>query len=290
MPTGIYRTIYDLVENKTILPQKKPTGQTALTEFIEDFDSWYSHPSWIIASLTINLVGSFFISVPVHSVYKTWETANSFMFWYIVMFYWVVIYSIITLSALRYIITIIWLNRMFKRFQVNVRVLHPDGAGGLSPLGKFSVKTGYIIGLYGIASIWAMATEPYSINLQFSGFTYNPIILIWQIFFICLSPIVFFAPIGAAHASMKKAKESFITQISNRFEADMLGLRKSLTSDESSLDERIKKIKQLQELHDIASKFPVWPFNAANLIRFFSAVLSPVVLGLIPTFVDFVVK
>jgi hypothetical protein len=104
--------------------------------------------------------------------------------------------------------------------------------------------------------------------------------------YLILAPIVFFAPIGAARSAMKDAKNEFILQIADQFEIETNNLKLFLAFDSDKLGKSLVKIEQLQKIHDIATKFPVWPFSTNNLIRFISSISSPFVLGVLSIIID----
>ena len=97
--------------------------------------------------------------IPEQRNFISWQTANNIVFWYHELF-WYIAFSIGAVALLKVSITLYWFNRIFVEFKADVRVLHPDMAGGLSPLGNFSVKIGYMIGIFGftfVMVIWSQS-------------------------------------------------------------------------------------------------------------------------------------
>jgi hypothetical protein len=96
---------------------------------------------------------------------------------------------------------------------------------------------------------------------------------------------VFFAPIGSAHSAMKKARHEFIFTLSNQFEKDFKEIQWLLRKDSDELKKGLEKLEHIQKIHNMASRFPIWPFNTASIVRFFSSVFSPILIGLAPTII-----
>jgi hypothetical protein len=211
---------------------------------------------------------------------KTWQTSHPIIFWYTV-FVWGVVFFLGAMNVIRILLSIVWFNRLFRRFRIDVKVLHPDKAGGLSPLGEFSVKIGYGIAVYGLAAVVVVLSESYLKTTQFTGPELSIRFLPLLVAYVILAPIVFFLPIGAARSTMKKAKNEFIVQIAEQFEIETLEIQCLLASGADELKRKLEKIEQLTRLYDIAVKFPVWPFNTENLVRFLSAISSPFVVAII---------
>ncbi len=286
MPEGIREIITKLKENNVLTNKGTPKP---LSEFMREFDKYFSHRIWswiytILAGIFVPLV-----AIPVHKTFQTWETSSTFIFYYTI-FFWVIFTYVVLLLATRIILTIIWFNKLFKNYRVDVRVLHPDGAGGLSPLGSFSVKVGYLIGIYGLSVV---ATSYYGASITETPLTdplLGPVLILLILVYLMSSPIIFFAPIGTAHASMLLAKNELITQISDQFEIETQKIPLALKANDDTLKRILAKIEELRQLHKIAVDFPVWPFNTANIIRFFSSILSPFALWILPIIIDILRK
>ena len=108
--------------------------------------------------------------------------------------------------------------------------------------------------------------------------------------YLILAPIVFFAPIGSAHSAMQKARHDFVIAISDQFEKDFSEVQRFLDKDSDELKRKLDKIEYLQKVHNMATRFPVWPFNTESLVRFFSSVFLPVVVGMIPSIIGNFIK
>ena len=285
MPQGIYGVLEGLGSSRVIMiPDTQRGADDSFSDFVQRFDRSYSHWIWTVVCI-VSAIAFVAIIVPVHRTYNNWVSSNEFAFWYI-EFFWFLLCFIVCLLIIRCGIAIVWFNRLFREFQIDVRVLHPDGAGGLSSLGSFSVKVGYLIGVDGFAVVVATLTQSYLVTGQFSDLTLNPPLIIILAAYLLLSPVAFFAPIGSAHSAMKMAKHRFTLQVADQFEADFAKMQSLLRSDSEELEKSIKKVKQLREIHAMSSKFPVWPFNVESIVRFFPSILSPIVLALIPTVID----
>ncbi len=178
------------------------------------------------------------------------------------------------------LLCIYWLNKLFRSFTIHVRPLHPDRAGGLFPLGNFALRLSYLATLIGFMPVLSTITRHYVLNRTF-GFALEPDIVAGLALYVVAAPIVFFAPLATAHRSMRDAKNQFLLDIDEAFADEYHDVRQSLKEAPADLKERLERFKELQELHDMVRKFPVWPFNADNLRRFGTSWMSPIILGLL---------
>jgi len=284
MPTGIQKVFYGLLNNRVIGKSKSPDsgmdGDHPLGTFLDRFYRVYSNKALLIICFLIVIPYSFLVLAPANEVYIIWQTTGFFIYWY-TNFFWYMVVSLEVILALRLLICIYFFNRLFKEFHIDVRVLHPDGAGGLSPLGKFSVAIGYLIAVYGLSVVVAYLVESYVRTTEWSGIMISVPTIIITTLYLLLSPIAFFAPIGTARRSMKEAKDQFILKISNQYESEIDRIQQLLDSDSEVIEEKISKLVSLQELYTITIKFPIWPLNSENIVRFTSSILSPLFFGIL---------
>lgn len=164
---------------------------------------------------------------------------------------------------------------------IDIQPLHPDNCGGLSPLGKFSVK----ISLAGFGiGIPLMFNIIWDINKGLSMFGYVEMSTI--LIYIFALTIVFFLPLLGARDGMLKAKRKEIIIISEQYQIVRKRVFSNIDRMNSTHDQNISKLEELKRLHDMAKSMPVYPFNANNVIRFFSSILWPILLILINYFIE----
>jgi hypothetical protein len=283
MPNMISDVLVGLKNNKVIETKKKGDNEDKkYNEFIVRFAKSYSSLIWGGITVVGVLIFMVFAAIPEHKLFTSWQTTNNIIFTCHEIF-WFLIFLVAGMAIVKTILAIYWFNKLFREFQTDVKVLHPDRAGGLSPLGNFSVKIGYMIGLLGflvIVVLWTQST--YLLAEKDFSLRSNPAILSLSFAYLILAPIVFFAPIGSAHSAMKKAKNDFIIAISDQFENDFTRLQLILNKDGTELKVALEKIEHLQKIHSMVSQFPIWPFNTSSIVRFFSSVFSPIILSIIP--------
>jgi len=285
LPDGIIGTISGLIQNKTIgLPSSHKDGKEALDIYIRKFANIYSNRLWYIIPSIIAIPLLNFI-VPAHRNFIIWETASSFSFWSVIFLY-MLFFFLFTMLLIRVIVAIVWFNRLFKDFDVDVRVLHPDNAGGLTPLSRFSMAIVSTIAIIAIANVFGDISEAVVTSKSYIDVVRQPFVISFYIAYSIFASLVFFAPLSVAHTAMKKAKNEFITEISDQFEIELARIQTLLAGDNAKLKNSLSKLEELQQLHIIASKFPVVPYNTGSLARFFGAIVSPFLISLISIVIE----
>lgn len=285
LPRGVPRILEGLKANNVIV-LSPPEGDNAFAAFENRFDASYSRPLWLVLCLILTIVVMTVFVIPLHRTYQTWGQRNPFIFVYTEVL-WFFFFLLGWLNIIRVFVVTVWFNRLFQNFSVDLKVLHPDGAGGLGPLGKFSVNVAYVIAAYGIALVVILFAASYHVNGQFGAVTLTPGLFVLTLAYLSIAPLAFFAPIGSAHTAMETAKRAALLQISRQFESDFARMQALLASDSDELKKIMEKIEHLEQIHALTARFPVWPFNTGNLVRFFSVISSPLLLWLISNIIAF---
>jgi type IV secretory pathway VirB3-like protein len=199
----------------------------------------------------------------------------------------ILVWAFTYFAALSAILRLIMNARVFNRVLKNVVLhpLHPDKSGGLLPLGQYALTTTYPIALMGTIAMFAEYWV-YTRNEFSTAYMVHGMVLLYFV----LAPLVFVAPLWAAHDSMLRAKEDMMIQISRQFNKDFSLAYKELSSNAKALKDNIDKIEQLKKLYEVASTFPVWPFDMATIQRFLVTMTSPLSGLIIPLIVDYLKK
>jgi hypothetical protein len=286
MPRGIAAVFNGLHGNGVVsdpdpMSPKESSSEQTYPLFIREtqtlFGSWW----WPVLSLVIAIGATLTLNLPQYRALGQSAAWTADTLSLILTLLWVAIgVYCVTLLLLYSILGIYRLNKLFSSFAIGVRPLHPDQAGGLAPLGNFTLTLSYLIAFIGILLVLTPITRNYVVmgTLQFRWTTE---IIVALGVYIVVAPAVFFAPLSVAHNVMKEAKNRLLQQIAQRFETEYRSIQNKLSGDISGLASGLKALEELQSLYDTTSKFPVWPFNAANMRRFGTSYISPIILALV---------
>jgi len=173
------------------------------------------------------------------------------------------------------------LRQVFRDKEFHVNLLHPDRCGGLRILSDYSLKTAYLIAVFGV--LLSVSIFRFAIFGAVQDYWY---ILFTVPLYLILSAVCFFVPLGTAHVGMRKAKERLLESISQQFQRDYSLTHGELSNSSNTLKERLDKIEHLQRLYEVTDRFPVWPFDVQTLRRFTISTFAP----LIPPMIGFAVE
>lgn len=183
------------------------------------------------------------------------------------------------------------MRRLFSYKTLRVKLLHPDGCGGLRPLSRYALYSAYAIAVVGgmvglseyMLTIKSIQKTASPANFPaISGIFPDQFQMIWLahfmvVVYILLSLLIFFGPLLVVHQEMLEAKENLLKDISQQFQADYENLKNLLQADSSALSEQVEKFNQLDAIYARTAKFPVWPFDVGMLKKYFLSIAAPLI-------------
>lgn len=299
MPKGIVRLFSGLYRNKVIGGpteahnsecQEQSPHDVFLADMKQSFGRWWWSAS--VAGITTVSILVLYIPTIADPSYRTEvaDVADDVSMILTVLWAWIIMYVVLQVLFFT-TLTVVWLYRLFKNFTIVIRPLYPDGAGGLSPLGDFSLTLSYLTTLVGLFLVIVPITRNYAVEHTLD-FRWTIELVASLVAYIFVSPLVFFGPLTVAHAAMQTAKNDLLQQIARRFERELERIQRALDDDildadrgilaeqeaQGRISDGLKQLRDLQDLHNTAQRFPVWPLNTKNLVRFFTTFVSPVIL------------
>jgi hypothetical protein len=183
---------------------------------------------------------------------------------------------VIGLMAWRMIITGVQIWRLGRKFDLHPQLGHPDGCGGLEPLGNLCLWNALILTIPGVFLGGWIALIPET--------TYDPeyITIFYKLLLVPIlwAPISFFLPMLSVHRILV-AKQTQIQLELDRLgqSIDQLSHQILSQADEMEPEECTKKTKKLEMMRQTYQEYknyPVWPFNYQILKKFVLSQAVPV--------------
>jgi hypothetical protein len=287
MPSGISQAFNKIKDSSILIISKKekkkifdPTNGI----IVRIFNNPYLFYITLIIVVFVSIQQSI-IQIRIHNRQSvlpvTWLQSNMIFFFSLKLPIWILGWYSITMIIFREILVIWGFRKLFKGPKpVKIYALHPDGCGGLKPLSDYIIRFALLIATVGIGlgvliSGHYIYSGHYLLNIE------GIALLIALVAYLFLTPILFFAPLGTAHASMKNAKEHLLNKISNEFQKQYDLFQENLTKNITKTELVVKRIVELRELHNVTMLFPVWPFNLSNIKKFIATITAPLIPPLI---------
>lgn len=265
-PTTIQR-LYNAVENRSLdLP---PADLRKLSMLIKPF----GNKLWIWLAIAFGILQSIiFFSLQTQALHN-WQNAHisivimrtlrTFLTYYMI-FYIVV----------RQVIAMIGINKFFRSIDIEIYPLHPDGAGGLKPLGQYVVTCGLGIGIIGLVLGMSLLRSQIGLERLGSVFYFNLGL------YILFAPIFLFIPLIEAHREMQSVKTAILLDVAEQHESVF---QKSLVNMRAgkSIHKELSELDSIRKMYTIADSSPEWPFDLNILSKFSAAVFLPVILPIV---------
>lgn len=277
----ILNVAFGLRSNGVLVPaDPRIDGEDAFRQLITEAAQDYARPAWILCSLALTTLYTFLGGMPLYQQYRVWRGAEGFLFWY-TQFFWLIAYYYVFLLTFRGVIIVMWLRRLFRRFEARPKALHPDEVGGFGPIGRFALVMSYVIGVYGLTVIVILLDVQYNLSASPTDLMTQPVLIAAVLLVLIVAPTAFVALLGSTHSAMKRSRDGMLMEICAQFETVLAELSTSVGGDASIRKERVEKLEDLQAMHTIVSQFPVWPLRGTGLVRFVTVVSSPALLALL---------
>ncbi|MDJ0780828.1 MAG: hypothetical protein QNJ22_02600 [Desulfosarcinaceae bacterium] len=178
--------------------------------------------------------------------------------------------------------------RLGRQFKLVPHLLHPDGCGGLKPIGDLCLLNAFIVSIPGIYLFaWLTLDRVPFIQQRYADLyqsLHEPMLAI-PIF---LAVLLFFMPVWYIHKALVAERNAVQRQIDNisykinEIVESLLPQQDKLTSDVA--EETASQLKSFQELnqqlYQVNKQFPVWPFNT-RIVFHFGLSQAPQLMGLL---------
>lgn len=256
------------IETKRIIRENDISAyRTLLNQFDQKFNNRYVTPAALIFAAAI--------SVYIFFCRKTsWLGASGGITGFYDAIFVFLNFAMIITIVYKCCVTI-WLIQKVLEFDIDIRPMHPDHAGGLRHIGALSMAVNYFLILVMLYFSLLLIFDPFS----------QRFFLIYLIFYV-FTFFTFFASLYQAHKKMRRVKDEALENLENTSNHYYYKLIKSAGEqgvyDLDSADEII----MVDNLYTIVEKMPVWPLNINNIIKFFSVFITPFIIFIISLLVN----
>ena len=193
---------------------------------------------------------------------------------------WVPVGAVVAALFLHVYVVIRLVDGIARRSDLRVLVGHPDGAGGLKPLGDQLLKA-MVIGAVpaAFASTWAVLLAADDLGTTMQGLS-DRWLLVYRIGLVPMFALLIYPvgvrPILAVRQVMKKRNRELAHSVDEL--AAQIHEQSVATigeSDPAQLEQGRKTVDGLRDLYSMLFPLPTWPFRRAGVVRFVAALTPP---------------
>lgn len=183
-----------------------------------------------------------------------------------------IFYSFVSVYVVRVLAITLLLRDIVANAELNMLPLHPDGAGGLRPVGRLGLRNQYLLSVFGLTLV-IVVSEMLRYQSPLPPISVYLIISI-VVAYLLLSPVVFIGPLLPFHRAMLNSKSQLMSEVARRMRVELTRLRAQLPSGPISKEDE-ELIERLQGIGAVITGLPVWPFDIGTLRKFFAALALP---------------
>lgn len=264
--------------------ESRPVDQD-LIKYLRDFETALNHP----LAHALGIIFAIFAIGTTFTVLESLSSKSNIFtsgtFWTLVKS-WRILYLPLGFFfgwlVWRVFVIAFYINQLGLRFRLKVQSNHPDGSGGLRPLGDLCLMVALVVLIPAIFyGIWAFINL-LSHNTDLAIYQlWAPIFRIFLFALILIGLLVFFQPLYQIHRQMLERREEIQNELdglSEEMDTITIQLRANATSlTPQQGAEKMEMLKFLQQVYAGNAHIPTWPFDWTLLIRFFSAQALPLV-------------
>jgi hypothetical protein len=191
-----------------------------------------------------------------------------------IVFLWAtfLFFALTTMYVVRSVSTALFLRDVLRRASIRVVPFHPDGSGGLRPVGAIGLNNQYLLSIYGLNVIsLALVSRPL---VRPEGL--QILIVMAAVLYGIVGPIVFVAPLMPFRAGMIRAKVELMNEVAQRLRSELARVRVKLRDGEITKEDE-ELIERLRKIGGVVNDMPVWPFDARTVRKFVTAYVAPLV-------------
>jgi hypothetical protein len=270
--------VSQLFGGKNLLPiaSENDQGNTPYKSFVSRFDFWLNHQLRILfgafAAITV-LVYYIFRIGGLGTFLANVSFSAAFLDLFLYIFPSVGYGYFVGIVVWKLVITSHFVVSIPDSFNVNVEFGHPDGAGGLLPIGMLSLQMVYVTVVPTLLSAFILLGPilavifdlPVPIANPILVFGFSPLILIAGI----LGSVIGLLPALKFHRVMVGQKTEMIESL-NQVSQRIIELKKSLVempkSTKQDPEDTLKEIGALEAFYKAHEKINTWPVNKQVLV------------------------
>ncbi len=213
--------------------------------------------------------------------YPSWITVHHTIAWVRSPLVFVVFYAL-ALEVYHLVIIILGVNELLTNQEIRIEPFHPDRAGGLGFVGRFSANLGYLIGVLGLLLSIRLIQAP----ADFSDERISVFVL-GVVAYLLLAPTIFFAPLWAVHRAMAAYRERLLADVSAKFDAALAQLQGLSGGGADQVEEWVKGMQQLNNVRElIMDRVSIWPFSGESVRKYLGLAWSPLIPVLVPVLLE----
>jgi hypothetical protein len=271
--------------------RKDRSGIETYVHFEQKMIRWIDNSWWAVATIVLVM---FYISLRLFWLEETLtghhtnpQSFMPFVIQAIAILIYVPLMFATGMNVIRLVLALVFINRLFYLFKLQVKPIHADGAGGLG-----SVEN--LLWLCVSMMLWlAVLLAAAILGPELTTLSYSEMFLLAAIY-IVLIPTLIIGCLVFPHRMMVDARNEALQSLTAEYQHALTQSLSSGAQDTPGISAETLRLEALKKRYDLVySSFPVWPLDTSALSRIGVTVIIPIILPIIlpailPSIISFI--
>ena len=281
IPDAIASLFNTLHSNSVIgAPRQDQPGSEPYPDFLIRLVSWESSGWWVLGAWAFVVLYWLYRLLIVDPT-----LGNHSSLWLqiaILLIYSPMMYAVL-LSFIRLLIALVFANRLFRTFTIQVNPLDTDGYAGLGILGRILILSVALLVTVAVASLVMNGAFLFGAPNIFS--ILEAIVL--TLFYLAMIPILLFGWLFLPHQVMQEARDSVLESLATEFQQAIVQTTPAPNDDAATIKAGTDRLSELQRRYQfLQDTYPTWPLEVRQIRRLVATVSLPALFTLLWPFIS----
>jgi hypothetical protein len=270
--------LFNTLQSNGVIGQPRKHSQP-YENFVRQMVSWVDNGWWTLTILLLVLTYALYrllLQEPLSSSPVPYWMRVCAIICYLPMMY------ATGISVVRLLLALIFTNWLFSRFTLQIKPLHPDGAGGL---GVMTPLLWISVGLM----LWeAMLLLASFLSRSLFWLSFSEMTLLAAIYVI-LTPALLIGWLIFPHRIMVRTRDELLQPLTDEYQRALLQSLSSNGYDTHTLVSGTRHLNALKQRYDLLhDTFPTWPLEFSTLNRIGVTIVLPLILPIITSLITLI--
>lgn len=275
---GSIATLFNTLNTNGVIgkPHTDLSGATTYKTFVQHMVTWTDNIRWTLAILVLVVCYALYRLLLLEPM-----SASPVPYWMrvcAIVVYLPLMY-VTGMSVIRLLLALLFTNWLFSHFPLQVKPLHPDGAGGLGAMGHLLWAS---VGIM-LWEVLLLVASVLSRNLIWLSL--SEMILLGAIY-VALTPALLIGWLLFPHYIMVKTRDEMLQPLTDQYQHALLQSLSSNEDDTRNLVSGMRRLTALKQRYDLVhDTFPVWPLEMSALSRIGVTVILPLLIPILTSLI-----
>lgn len=279
---GNIANLFNTLETNKVIGDLHPnsSGITSYGDFLKKLIAATDNFWWVAGAMTFAVLYWLYRLLLLDPL-----TRSAYPFWLQLadmVIYAPMLYSVL-LTIIRLLVALLYTNRLFNLFDIQVNPLHPDGSAGLGFLENMLKISVYLTVFTGVG---ALVLNPAFLYFNTNIFSLVEAVVL-AIVYAAMSLTFFIGWLLVPHQAMVNARDEVLKSLANEFQAAIVQTTPAANADANAIKAGTDRLSELNRRYQLLQNtYPTWPLEIVQMRRLIGTVSLPALIALLWPFIS----